>query len=89
MPIKICQLLCPRRHCLFAIAFDPADHTDDEAFYQAARTWKEMRLSGVNSFCGICRSHTLSFEIGVTRFKTIEEATPALLAIEEAQLLAR
>lgn len=89
MAIKIIQLLCPKRHCIFALAFDSAETDDTAALSFAEIKWTRMTAKDVDPWCGLCLSKDLTFEIGTTRFTTMDEAAPALKASENAQILAR
>lgn len=74
--IKITQLLCPLRHCILALAFNPADNSEDDAKTIINAGIEDLNL---NRFCGICGSSDLQFETNATNFDTIAEATPTLL----------
>jgi hypothetical protein len=88
--IHIIQWLCPERHCVLAAAYDDAETKKEEAL----QTFESMVLvatdgGGINPWCGICHSRDLHFEDGVTPFKTMEEAKPALEQTERDQLASR
>lgn len=79
--IFICQYLCPKRHCIVALAYDPAGTTVD----QVEETLKKaMADNKVDPWCGLCRSTDLKFEHERTRFNTMEEAMP-FFKVEEAK----
>jgi len=85
MAIHILQLLCPLRHCLTAVAWD--DRTGNLA--DAEETLQDFTESLIDKYgeprCSICASTRFHAEDGVTRFETMEEARPHLLAHEIAQ----
>ena len=86
MAVHVLQVLCPRRHCLFALAYEEEKQTAAEA----RRIAEEAFAAGVlNRWCGICQSRDIRFEIGKTRFANMAEATPALAECEAQQLAAR
>lgn len=76
--INLIQLLCPKRHCITALAFDPAIQTA-EAAEAAIKSFVEAAF---NPWCGICGSKDLQYETGETKFDTVAEAMPHLLAEE-------
>jgi hypothetical protein len=84
--VHILQILCPKRHCLFAIPYESENTTAPEAMSAAERAFNEH---SINPWCGICGSKDLRMEIGVTRFKTLKEAAPALLENQAAQMATR
>jgi len=84
--VHIVQLLCPSRHCLVATAYEEGERTFDEA---AEGLRGAMRTVGANDWCGICGSHNLKFEDGVTRFATLKEAMPYLETVQAANLIAK
>lgn len=84
MTVWLLQYLCPQRHAIMAAAYDdPSDRAHAEA-----RILEWVRTLA-NPWCGICRSEELRFEEGRTRFVTVDEAEPALLAIGRGNALAR
>ena len=65
--IHILQVLCPKRHCLFALSYD------DEEIRALAVEADARRLlaSGlIDPWCGICGSRHIHCEDGRTRFRT-------------------
>ncbi len=86
MAVHILQVLCPSRHCLFALAYEEESETDESA---RARAEDVFATKVVNPWCGICGSRQITFEIGKTRFKTLQEAGPHLAEQEAAQLATR
>jgi hypothetical protein len=91
--VHIVQCLCPSRHCVLAVSYDPAN-PDPEATVRtpeqgitALRTLVEAAISKslINPWCGICGSRTFTYEDAETRWKTMEEAMPYLKASEAEQ----
>jgi len=83
--IWITQWLCPARHCSIALAWDDQE-TDARSI---ERRGEEIYKSGIaNRYCGICKEK-LHLEHGRTCFKTMEDATPHLLADQEGNKMAR
>jgi len=82
--IWITQWLCPRRHCVIAVAWDDQELTAEEA----ERRGEQAFTQGINRWCGIC-GDSLHVEHGRTKFNTMEKALPYIKAIEQANLRAR
>ena len=86
--IYVSQVLCPKRHCIIAFAFEaPRYRTDDvELFRQASSEVTHIRLNRliqsrtINPWCGICGAADTSWTIDftVTAWDTLEEAAPIL-----------
>jgi hypothetical protein len=86
--VRITQLLCPRRHCIVARAWESSRETDEQALEAARALWREMvERGGMNPYCALCGSTDLQFETGQTRFRTLAEAEPFLRAEEAKNLL--
>jgi hypothetical protein len=88
--IHIIQCLCPDRHCIFALAYDPADLSSPEAmqgFKEMVQAALDKKLA--NPWCGMCGSTLWSYEDAVTKFATIEEARPAMKETEADQMATR
>lgn len=81
--IWITQWLCPSRHCSIGLAWD--DTLDDTQQSIETAGAAMFVLMGINNWCGICGG-ALTAEHGRTRFRTMEDAAPALAALQEAQL---
>jgi cytidine deaminase len=88
--VKIVQTLCRNRHCIIAAT---ADGPTDESMtvfmqYTIARFVEEKAM---NPHCGLCGSpiNEWSYEVGETRFETMEEARPALFKMEQQNLETR
>jgi hypothetical protein len=88
--VWICQCLCPARHCILANV-GVADDTEEaeEAVAVPLREAVALGLQSkvLNPWCGLCnaRADSWKFEISLTRFRSIEEAMPALKQIENEQ----
>jgi hypothetical protein len=88
--IKIVQCLCPQRHCILALAFDGREHSDEAAVKTLRDTIQELTVrKTINPWCHLCRSRELHYEVGITQFKTMEEALPELQRLAEEQAFAR
>jgi hypothetical protein len=88
--IHIIQLLCPQRHCIYAVAYDVEEMPDDVAlamFQLQFDKWVDEKV--LNRECGICKSTKLEYETRRTKYKTIAEAEPALKAAEAANIESR
>jgi hypothetical protein len=88
--IHIIQLLCPQRHCVYAVAYDVEEMPDDVAlamFQLQFDKWVDEKV--LNRECGICKSTKLEYETRRTKWKTKEEAMPALKQLEQEQLATR
>lgn len=84
--INICQLLCPERHCILGMAYDPEDYSPREIETKIVMGAIGMRI---DPRCGICGSTQTHFEHGTTKFKTMEEAEPELIKAQAANLASR
>jgi hypothetical protein len=84
MPILLAQCLCPNRHTIAAVA-DAGPQEDMVAGLRAAV--RACLQTTLNPWCGICGAiaETWTYEVGVTRFKTMAEAERVLNAEEAAQ----
>jgi hypothetical protein len=88
--IHIIQVLCPDRHCILAIAYDPAELPPDEAMLGMKQlTQKMIDDHAINPHCGICGSTCWEYEDHATKYATIEAAMPFLQENEVAQAIAR
>lgn len=79
--IRITQWLCPMRHCIIALAWDPKRTTEAE---MVERGEGYFQSGAVLRKCGICGSDIIRHETGVTKFATMQEAHPHLKVIERA-----
>ena len=84
--IWLVQLLCPARHALCAMPYEPTQYSRD-AIETAMATL--MHEQGVNPWCGICGSGDIHAEHAKMQAETWEEATQVLLESEEEQALTR
>lgn len=88
--VKLCQCLCPERHCIMACA---AEIKGEITEAQLQKTLSEaidalIRDKKINSHCGLCgaEKETFTFEVKDTPWESQEEAQPFLAAAELAQL---
>jgi len=84
--IHLAQCLCPARHCIVAAAYDPATRTLGVEGLRA-EVARIVDLGNADPWCGLCgaKRDSWTYEDGVTRWKTIEEARPFLEELEAAQ----
>lgn len=88
MSVSLVQCLCgPLRHCIAALAYD--ESKTDQAAEGELRLWVGMMTlqREINPWCGLCGSmnkHWI-FEVGRTKFATIDEAMPYLLKAQREQ----
>lgn len=88
--VHILQVLCPQRHCIIALAFMPEDRTPEQAIEDGKALIKGLvEDKALNHWCALCGGKEFSYEVGVTRYKTIEEARPHLEQHEQKMLLSR
>jgi hypothetical protein len=94
--IRIVQCLCPARHAILAVAYDPADipehfngDPDGPRAGLKALVEEGITAEAINPWCGICGSREFNYEDAPTKFQTLEEARPALASLEALQKLAR
>jgi hypothetical protein len=86
MPVIIAQALCPSRHCILACAQEgePAE------LEFMLRTMIEMLVArnDLNAHCGLCGApkRTWTYEVGITKYATQEEALPEIQRLEAEQL---
>jgi hypothetical protein len=82
--VWIAQCLCgPNRHAIAAVAGEARDEIDAAAYLLPrldAGVDRLLRQQGVNPWCAICGAVRSAWcnELGRTRFRTMEEATPHL-----------
>ena len=89
MSVRICQCLCPSRHCIMAVAFEPGEWPDEKAqLALAGIVNKLVEAKIMNPWCGICRAPIKSwtYQADATLFDTLEAAQPVLKAFEQAQM---
>lgn len=88
--VHIVQCLCPSRHCIAAIAFDDKDLSPEKALEGFPMLVNStVAVGGWNPWCGICRSRDWHYELGRTRWETLEEAMPRIKELERQQALTR
>lgn len=77
MAVRIMRLLCPKRHCIAGLAFDPEKTTEERAkkFIRSG-----LRATNFSLWCAACGSKDLLYKSEVTPFATIAEATPSIIA---------
>lgn len=91
--VWIAQCLCPERHAIMAVSGE-ADNAEDAADITWALREKVEELlhsRAINPWCGLCNalSFTWRYELGLTRFRTMEEATAELRRNEAEQAVTR
>jgi len=84
--VHIVQLLCPSRHCIIMNAWEEGNGTEQEA--TAALKLVTVQLN-LNPYCGICGSRDLKYECQGTKFNSLKEAAPSLVAIQHAEMDSR
>ncbi len=84
--VRLVQLLCPNRHCVFASAYLPGESTFAAISAHIRRRMTEL---GANWRCGLCESVDLRFEDAETRYNSLEEALPHLARTQAKQLHTR
>lgn len=94
MKLRIVQCLCPQRHCMVALPYEPEVETklpngNRIALTQetAAKFLKDLveeliSRQVVKPSCGICGSTDLRYEDSATKFNSLEEAMPHLIQLE-------
>lgn len=88
--IHLIQVLCPDRHAIFAIGYDPETLSPEDAMRGLKVLTQEMIDTHIiNPWCGLCGSTCWAYEDRVTSFTTIEEARPVLENEECKQILTR
>ncbi len=88
--VKIVQCLCPQRHCILGFASD--DHTDAELCETLKLELDKCIASQqYNPHCGVCgaKKETWIFEVGVTKFNSMDEAMPYLKVQQFQQILSK
>lgn len=82
--VKLVQCLCPERHCITAIAFQDLPESEAISKLQSIVD-SSIASSLINPWCAICGSRKWHYEVGKTRFSTMEEAEPELAKTEVEQ----
>ena len=87
MAIHLIQLLCPLRHCVLAQAYDTEESTAGDSVAMLQDVVAAMVSAKLlNPWCGLCGSRDLKFEDAPRKFKTMDEAVPALMEAQQMQL---
>lgn|SRR5262245_9786990 len=87
--VRLCQCLCPQRHCIVAVAYTLAEMSDEQAIGDLTERLNRLLDSkAMNPWCGLCQAprNKWHYEVGITRFASMEEAAPVLKASQSAQL---
>lgn len=86
MAVLLVQALCPDRHCIMAVASEEMAAEKSLALLKAGIAGFLDR-GAINPWCGLCgaKADTWHYEIGRTRFASMEEAMPVLRQAEEGQ----
>jgi hypothetical protein len=92
--VWIAQCLCPERHAIFAASGEAdSESAAAEALTEPLREAVErmLRSGAINPWCGLCsaRPATWRYELGRTRWRTMEEAEPILKQLAAGQAVAR
>jgi len=86
MPVVIVQALCPARHCILACAHEG----EPEDLLEFFRRMVEVAIArnAINPHCGLCGApkRTWTYEVGITKYATQEEALPEIKRLEAEQL---
>lgn len=88
--VWIIQCLCPQRHAIYGIAYDPKNISHDTVragFQQLIEQWIEEKT--INPWCGICSSRVWTYEQKQTKFQTMEEARTELRQLEVDNIISR
>jgi hypothetical protein len=89
MRVWIAQCLCPQRHAICATSGKAKDVTDASELAVSLRAQvREMIDDGtINPWCGLCaaKAETWTYELGRTRFGSMQEAEPELRQSEREQ----
>lgn len=85
-PVFLIQLLCPSRHCILAMMFDPSEHPQPVVMHLLEARRRELKL---NPWCGICGSSNLAYEVRPTKFSTLVDAVAAAHMLEAEQIETR
>ena len=71
-----------------ASAYLPAHHTDAKVIDDLAAKVKASVAAGkLDPWCRLCKSKAWHFEVGQTRFQTMEEAMPHLVRMQTSNLM--
>jgi hypothetical protein len=86
--VYLSQLLCPKRHCIFALAGE--FESRDEAQRDLGQKLRDMYAAAIeekliNPWCELCKSKTMHVDTAVTIFASMEQARRELALEEELQ----
>lgn len=89
--VRIIQCLCPQRHCIMGVAYQPNEPMPSE---EVLLGFKELIKEAIQNkmfdpWCGLCGSRDWRYEDSPSKFKTIQEAAPYLRALELEQAKVR
>lgn len=88
--IHLIQYLCPSRHCIAGIAYNPTDLPEEDAMAGFRQLVDEaVARHELNPWCGLCGSHELKYEDAITTFRTLEEARPVIEQLQAEQMATR
>ena len=80
--VWVAQCLCPQRHAIMAAANEARDRDHAQRLLvELERAIEDWLAKGViNPWCGIChaKQETWRYEVGRTRWETLDEANAAL-----------
>lgn len=89
--VHIVQCLCPKRHAILAMAYEPPHPDPTGALKKTVEAFIEAKA--INPYCGICFSREFSYEDAESKFETLKEAeiplAQSMAAQFEAQAWAR
>jgi hypothetical protein len=88
--VWIAQCLCPQRHAILAASSEAEDRQAAEERCLKPLREQVTRMIGsgtINPWCGLCRAPLESwrYEVGRTRFASMQEAEPAMRQSEREQ----
>ncbi len=73
-----------------SLAYEESEYTPEEACEKLQRIVEgAVKRKSINPWCGICNSHDLHYEDGITKFNSMKEARPHLVKCSVDQLLTR
>ncbi|MEA3211301.1 MAG: hypothetical protein QOE70_4358 [Chthoniobacter sp.] len=84
--VHVVQLLCPQRHCVLGAAYEDDAQTFEGA---CAMIEAQFKAKAFNRWCELCQSRELTYEDKATQWATMQEAAPALMAAQIANLATR
>lgn len=88
MKVYIAQLKCPNNHCVLGLAgeFESPEAAEVLRETTMAKFLLLVANKQFNHECGLCHSEHLQVQIEATRWSSMAEALPHLLASERDQL---